>query len=140
MTGSGGKPRSDRLIHKLRMISAKSRDHLFVLFRFGRAGTIDEHPAGPQEPTDVAEDPELPSLMIKEVIFTLGPFRFRMPSEDTQPATRRIDQNSIERSPDGLAQRRIITWGAEKILRIGTVGPDHAHTKPFQILLQQLQP
>jgi hypothetical protein len=60
------------------MGTAKSLDDVFVFFRFRRAGTIDQHPAGPQAWGNRFEDLTLERLMSWEDLLALPPLRFRM--------------------------------------------------------------
>jgi hypothetical protein len=53
-------------------------DDVFVFFRFRRARTIDQHPAGPQAWGHRFEDLTLECLMSRERLLIFPPFRFRM--------------------------------------------------------------
>jgi hypothetical protein len=79
------------------MGTAESLDDVFVFFRFRRAGTIDQHPAGPQAWGNRFEDLTLERLMSWEDLLALPPLRFRMSPQYTEPAARRIHQYSIHK-------------------------------------------
>ena len=86
----------DRFALKLLMGAAEMIDNLLVFLRFCRTGTIDQQSAGSQETARRLKQPSLCLLMLLQLIGLLVPFPFRMSSDDSQPAARRIDQNAIE--------------------------------------------
>jgi hypothetical protein len=60
------------------MSKTESLDDVFVFFRFRRAGTIDQHPAGPQAWGNDLENLTLECLMPKKRLLAFPPLRFRM--------------------------------------------------------------
>jgi hypothetical protein len=58
------------------MGTAESLDHVLVFFRFRRARTIDQHPAGPQAWGHRFQDLTLERLMSRESLLIFPPFRF----------------------------------------------------------------
>jgi hypothetical protein len=56
----------------------ESLDDVFVFFRFRRARTIDQHPAGSQAWGNRFEDLTLERLMSRERPLIFPPLRFRM--------------------------------------------------------------
>jgi len=60
------------------MGTTESLDDGFVFFRFRRAGTIDQHPAGPQAGGNRFEDLTLERLVSWEDLVVLPPLRFWM--------------------------------------------------------------
>jgi hypothetical protein len=60
------------------MGATESPDNIFIFFRFRRARTIDQHPAGPQAWGHRFEDLTLERLMSRENLLILPPFRFRV--------------------------------------------------------------
>src|SRR5690349_19555797 len=96
MAAGRRQPGYHRFARKVRMVGAKLPNDLLILFHFGRAGTIDDDPAGPQETANVCEDHELPSLLLHEHGIVFLPFGFGMAAEDAEPTTRGIHENAIE--------------------------------------------
>jgi hypothetical protein len=64
---------------ELRMGTAESLDDVFVFFRFRRARTIDQHPAGPQAWGNRLEDLTLERLMSRKRLLIFSPLRLWMP-------------------------------------------------------------
>jgi hypothetical protein len=60
------------------MGTTESFDNIFTFFRFRRARTIDQHPAGPQAWGHRFEDLTLEGMMSRERLLSLPPFRFRV--------------------------------------------------------------
>jgi hypothetical protein len=53
-------------------------DDVFVFFRFRRASTIDQHPAGPQAWGNRFKDLTLEHVVSRECLLAFSPLRFRM--------------------------------------------------------------
>src|SRR5687767_2850863 len=93
-----GQPRRYGLAPEFRVGLQESIDYGFVLFRFCRTRTIDQHPAGPQARSHRFENLELCRVMTAERFRILSPLRFRMPPQHPKAAARSIDENAIHRA------------------------------------------
>src|SRR4029079_4242580 len=90
-------PGDDGLTLELRMGMTEFFDDVFVFFRFRRASTIDQHPAGPQAWGNRFKDLTLEHVVSMVSRLAFPRLRFSMSPRRAEPAAGLINQNPIAR-------------------------------------------